>query len=155
MKLFLVLLLATPLYGQTWFKVASESSTTSITIPINTTIRFGLGTCWSSTQTNTRGPSTFALYWPTGQIGINPDPCPGVVKELDVMETSVTQNITVVINGKSSVVTVPALPPAPAVTYTFNCPATMTGTITITSAGVATITASNVTLTQPCNGIKP
>lgn len=155
-RLGFVLLLAAGLTcdGQTWIKIAVESTTTTVTLPVGSIYRLGSGTCWSA-NTTTITVTPLALYWPSGSFPFV-DPCPGVAKELDVLETAIAQTVTTVIAGKSSVVTVPALskPPPTSTTYTFSCTGTVGGTITITAAGIATLTASTITLSNPCNGTK-
>ncbi len=151
--------------AQTWFKVATEASGTTVALPAGTTWRFGLTpttNCgWATTQVASAAIA-LPVYWPGGKMGITPDPCPGKWKELDVLETSATQSITVVVAGKSSVVVVPALPvvtpppppPPTTTTYTFSCTGTVGGTVSVTASGVATLTASTIILTAPCNGVK-
>lgn len=124
--------------AQTWFKVANEGDTVKATA----TVRYGVNNCV---------PSAAAACWVqlavTGQFTASNtffrvDPDVGVVKELDVLETSVAQTVTV--NGKP--VTVPALPAPPVVVVT---PPT-TGTVSYVLTGSPT---NPIILTvNPANG---
>jgi hypothetical protein len=102
------LLSAAPLFAQTaptstWFTITGESQNVSVVLPAGTTYRFGTANCaieggaadWTQvTVTQT----TFIADVSQGGA-VNPFPfgpvCYGTVKELDVLETSATQTITV------------------------------------------------------------
>jgi len=97
--------------AQTWYTVVpAENTAISVTLPAGTVYRVGSGTCWS---TNIIVPVNPPVYKPFSWSGANnfpfSDPCSGVVKELDVLETSVVQQIQVNNNGKITIVGVPAL----------------------------------------------
>lgn len=136
MKILLALaILATSAHAQTWVKVASEGDTLSV--PTIITLRYGAakGTPYGCGT----GPALAADAWVTPKtatavttagLGVI-DPANCYVKELDVLQTSAAQILTV--NGKS--VTVPALvvvvvtPPAPTVnTITFSTTINFNGT---------------------------
>jgi hypothetical protein len=135
----IALLLATPLlHGQTtpaptgpvWATIASESPTISVTLPAGTTYRFGdyTNNRWSDPIT-VSAPTTIN---PVSMAGPNPfpfsDPDYGFVKELDVLETSNPQSITVANLSVSPATTVAqivpplvppaAIPAAPGTSYT-------------------------------------
>lgn len=110
--LLLPLLLCASAFGQTtWYKVAHDGD--SISIPAGTTLRYGAsaGTPFGCGT----GPALAATVWVTptklgstvtpAALGVA-DPANCYVKELDVLQTSVAQTVTV--NGKP--MTVPALP---------------------------------------------
>ena len=73
------------------------------------------------------------------------DPAPGIVKTLVAQQQASAYTITYTLAGKTTVVTVPALPPPPIPPITFTCPGTATGTLTGTVIG-------NLTFNQtgPC-----
>jgi len=105
----LMVLVAGRLHAQTYYKVANENDT--IVTPTAISVRYGSGSSWvmaTETGTFTANNTTFG------------DPVPGTAKELDVLETTTPQMMTV--NGAS--VTVPALvstqtaTPAPTTTTT-------------------------------------
>jgi hypothetical protein len=156
--LLALFLLAGSLHAQTWQKVANENDTVTLSGPA--TVQFGVTTANAATCNGVRWiegvyglpanapvvsiASTFVAS--NGVFGA--DPCPNVVKELDVLETSSAQSLTV--NGAP--VTVPALPvvvvtppvtPAACGTSTLG---TSTGPITLTTASIA-IPAQTVTAT--------
>jgi hypothetical protein len=107
---FLALLLtlgALSAHAQQWYQVSTENDQT-VQLPIGTTYRFGTPSCpvtnntpaWYTTTTTTTANSTFAVFY----TSFPTDPCSGTVKELDVLESGVTQ--TVLVNNVST--TVPA-----------------------------------------------
>lgn len=134
MKTILFLLLCPPLMAQTWFKVANEGDTVTSTAAI--TYRYGSGTLWTAPKTSS---GTIAVSNAT--FG---DPAPGVVKELDVLETSSAQTVTV--NG--SAVTVPASAPSATVSTASSTLAVSVPNIVITPSIPAGTTLCNV----PKNG---
>lgn len=94
--------------AQTWVKVANENDTVKATA----TVRYGAVAC-----TPTATVPCWIQLAVSGSFTVNnaffkADPDPNVVKELDVLETTAAQTVTV--NGKP--VTVPALTPPPVVT---------------------------------------
>ncbi len=118
MKYLWLLLLAIPLHGQSWYKVATESPQTTITMNAGTTYRFGLGTCWSSPITVT-SKVTLTANFPFSS-------CPNVPpKEIDILQTAVAQ---VVVVNKTNVTVPPAgsgpIPPA-TILMTINCDITV------------------------------
>jgi hypothetical protein len=118
MKYLWLLLLAIPLHGQSWYKVATESPQTTIAMPAGTTYRFGLGTCWSGSITVT-AQTTLTANFPFSS-------CPNVPpKEIDILQTAVDQVVKV---NKTSV-TVPAVGTAPVppatIVMTINCDITV------------------------------
>ncbi len=136
-----------PLTSPTWFKVANEGDAVTATA----TVRYGaaqgatatagfkscatVGGCWM--QLAVSGPITVgnALFG---------DPIPGTVKELDVMQTTSAQTVTV--NGKP--VTVPALapPPPPSVT--------VVATYNVTGGTVQIVIKSDGSFTLSGTGLK-
>lgn len=126
--------------SQQWVKVANEGDTVKATA----TVRYGVTNCV---------PSSTSVCWVqlavTGQfVASNAffkvDPDLGVAKELDVLQTSVAQTVTV--NGKP--VIVPALP-TPVVTpslKTCSVPA-QTIPVTINSDGSFTANLSGLVVT--------
>ena len=135
-SLIAVILAAPALHGQTapaapvWATVTSENASISVTLPAGTTYRLGdyTNNKWSDPIT-VSAPTTIN---PVSMGGPNPfpfsDPDPGVVKEFDVLETTVAQTITVTNLAVSPATTVsqivpPLVPPAavpvtPGTTYT-------------------------------------
>jgi hypothetical protein len=113
--------LATPALAQTWFKVASEVPTISLTIQAGATYRMGSAADqrWSSNQTVTT-PMTISVFYPTMGASF-PDPDPGQVKEIDVLETTAMRTVTLSDTSFSPVkvttVTVPALAPTVPLSY--------------------------------------
>lgn len=111
--LLLAALAATTAHAQTWYMVAPEGASTVVTIPAGTTYRVGVVSCpatnaaaWSASVT-VAAATTFNPF----DLGTNAaafpfaDPCPNVVKDLQVLETSAAQALT--LNGAA--VSVPAL----------------------------------------------
>jgi hypothetical protein len=126
----LVFLIAAPLLSQsapapTWFTVAPESATTSVTLPAGATYRFGdtAHNLWSAPIT-VQAATTIN---PVSMAGDNPfpfaDPDVGTVKELDVLEIADAQLVDVTDLTTETVTAriVPALatpPPAHTVVFT-------------------------------------
>jgi hypothetical protein len=136
-------LLTLPACAQSWVKVAAENSGVLLTLPAGTQYRFGTALTATANKCGTLGwlPATVAS---TTQLSayytsFACDPAPGVVKELDVMQTTADQKIVVVTNGTIGSVTVPALVAAkPAVTVLFSW--SLSGCILdVNSDGTATI----------------
>ena len=125
----LAFLLSTPLLSaqttpaQTWYTVTAESSTVAVVLPAGTTYRFGdsANNRWSDPITVT-APTTFSpVFLPAGVFPFS-DPDPNVVKELDVLETTAPQSISVTNLAAAPVTTValvvPSLIPPSAVPMT-------------------------------------
>jgi hypothetical protein len=108
--------------SQTWVKVANEDDTITASAPI--TYRFGVpqgaqtgsavctavGGCWDAPVT-TSGPLTLQVYSSSFAGG---DPAPDIVKQLQVLETSVAQTVNDTPPGGTTVsVPIPALPLIP------------------------------------------
>jgi hypothetical protein len=125
-------LLTLPACAQTWVKIAAENTNTYVTLPAGTQYRFGTPLTTSTAGCGTLGwltgtatsVTTLSAYYTSFAC----DPAPGVVKELDVLQTSAAQTIVVVNNGTLSSVTIPALAVAtqsastkPTITGTFSC----------------------------------
>jgi hypothetical protein len=113
----------TPTIAATWATIATESATTSVTIPAGATYRFGdtAHNLWSAPITVTV-PTTFGpVYFPASVFPFA-DPDVGTVKELDVLETTASQSVTVTNTSVSPVTTVamvvPPLAPPAAVPFT-------------------------------------
>lgn len=101
--LLLLAALAVPARAQTWFKVATDPQWVTVS---GVSWRFGSGTCWSPTSTAPINTWLSNLI-PNGLVAT--DPCPGVVKELDILETPAVQTVTVA----NVAVTIPAALPQP------------------------------------------
>lgn len=110
-KLILILALIAPtIHAQTFFKVAKEGDKFAATNPL--TYRYGIAKgktttgvtcpCWSPSVV-TKGAITTTV---SNGVIAPVDPAPGLVKELDILETSVVQSVTV--NGAT--VVIPAAP---------------------------------------------
>jgi hypothetical protein len=120
----LLVVMATPALAQTWFKVASESPTLSLSMPAGTTFRMGnaADNKWSLNQTPT-GPTTVNVYYPS-MSGVFPDPDPGQPKEIDILESAAARTVTLtdtsVSPAKVTSLTVPALAAGsyPPITFT-------------------------------------
>lgn len=85
-------------------KICDEGCT--VTMPAGTVYQFGLGANWMPPATATTAGSVYAYYTVLG------DPSVGLIKELDVQQTSQPQTITYTVDGSTTpvTVTVPALP---------------------------------------------
>jgi hypothetical protein len=126
---FLLLLITTlflptlVLHGQTaqatvtpvplWVMVAGESSTVAVVLPAGTTYRFGnaADNLWSAPITVTEATTFSPVFYPAGVFPFA-DPDPGVVKELDVLETTAPQAIQVTNLAVSPATTVSQMVPA-------------------------------------------
>jgi hypothetical protein len=158
--LFLALTTA-PLMGQTWQKIVSEgaaqASSPVVTLPAGTVYRFGFGTKFCDPVTTT-GKITLTVWYARIVCTVNGvstiDPDPNVQKELDVQETAVAQPISYVVGGKTTTVTVPALPPPPSTTYSVNCPATFIGTASIPTGATSGTLTGTTTLNAGCTLVK-
>lgn len=106
-KLILILALIAPtIHAQTFFKVAKEGDKFAATTPL--TYRYGIATgktttgvtcpCWSPSVT-TKGAITTTV---SNGVIVPTDPAPGLTKELDILQTSLIQSVTV--NGVLKVV---------------------------------------------------
>jgi len=76
--------------------VAAENSTVAVVLPAGTTYRFGnaANNLWSTATTVTEATTFSPVYFPADVFPFS-DPDPGVVKELDVLETAAAQAIQV------------------------------------------------------------
>lgn len=118
------LLLTTPfllttslLYGQTapapvWAMVAPESATVAVVLPAGATYRFGDSTNnrWSAPIT-VNVPTTFSPVAFNSGVFPFSDPDVGVVKELDVLETSAPQAVVVTNLATSPATTISQIVP--------------------------------------------
>jgi hypothetical protein len=136
------LLTASSLYGQTapapvWTMIAPESITVAVVLPAGTTYRFGdsINNRWSASIT-VNEPTPFSPV--ANNSGVFPfsDPDPGVVKELDVLETSAPQAV---------LVTNLAAAPATAVSLTVP-PLVAPASVPMTPGTTYTLTFSNFTI---------
>jgi hypothetical protein len=134
LRLIAPLLLAVPaLHAQTtptpvWATITAENTSVSVTLPTGTTYRFGdyVNNKWSEPVT-VYAPTTIS---PVSMFNSNPfpfgDPDYGTAKELDVLETTSSQSITVTNSAAGTTVSqiVPSLTPpasvpvAPGTSYT-------------------------------------
>lgn len=141
-------LLSGTLRAQAWFKVAAESTSNSATIPAGTSYRFGTGSGTANTKVNCATADCWNGATVTAATTFSPvyytsfpfaDPAPGLTKELDVLETSSAQSVTV--NGKA--VAVPATKVS-TIPYTVICQASLP------AAGPppATVALTGCTMTQ-------
>jgi hypothetical protein len=95
--------------GQIWSKVASESASIQLALPIGTPDRFGTGMSWQSPIPVSQGTLLTPSYTSLG--GSAADPAPGAVKELDLPESSTFRSIFVIQSaGSMSLATVAAAP---------------------------------------------
>jgi hypothetical protein len=108
--------------AQTWYKVADESTSNSLTLPVGTTYRFGVAGCptagapgWSDPTPVTGTDFVIASVWYSSFPFA--DPCPGVTKEVDVLETTAVQTVTF----DNAAELVPALPPPPPPSGSYMC----------------------------------
>jgi hypothetical protein len=125
----LAFLLSTPLLfaqttpAPTWYTVTAESSTVAVVLPAGTTYRLGdyTNNKWSDPITVTVATTFSPVYVPAGVFPFS-DPDQNVLKELDVLETTAPQSITVTNLAASPVATValvvPSLIPPSAVPMT-------------------------------------
>src|ERR1044071_6215368 len=93
-----LLLSALAASAQTWYKVATEVTAATVKLPAGATYRLGSGTCWSASQT-VAVATILSLQWP-GKYPFA-DPCPNVLKELDILETSAAQ-LVILTTGSSN-----------------------------------------------------
>lgn len=107
----LAALLVISAHAQTWYPVAPESTSTTLTIPAGTTYQLGTASCavtsaaaWSAPVTVTAATTFNPLDWTNGVFPFA-DPCNGTLKTFQVQEVAATQALT--LNGASF--TVPAL----------------------------------------------
>lgn len=127
----LILLSSTALPAQSWFKVAAESTSTIVTLPAGTTYRFGAPLTSTANGCGLLGWLTATVITPTL---VTPtakkfvcDPAPNVTKELDILQTTSAQAITVTSGNKSTTIMVPLVlapppqPGQPSLIGTFTC----------------------------------
>jgi hypothetical protein len=112
-------------HAQTWFQVAQESASSTLTIPAGVTYQLGTTSCaatgaaaWSAPITVTAATTFSPLSMSVAGVFPFADPCAGYVKTLDVQETSAAQTLT--LNGA------PFQVPALASSAPVNCPAPAT-----------------------------
>jgi hypothetical protein len=116
-SLFAVLLAAPALYAQTstntWTTIAPESSGISVTLPAGTTYRLGdyKNNIWSAPITVSAKTTFSPLYFPSGQFPFS-DPDYGTAKELDVLQTTASQSISVTNATVSPVSTIAQIVPS-------------------------------------------
>jgi len=156
---------AAPLFAQTasptWFTVTQENSSVSVVLPAGTTYRFGTASCpvqngaASWTQITLTAQTTLS---PVSMAGGNSfpfsDPCNGTVKELDVLETSSAQTISVT-NSAATPATVamvvPSLTPATVVDATPGSNHTLTFTNFTVAPGSTQNALMFAFVNQPAN----
>lgn len=169
MKIFLLFLstlaVTFPAYGQTWYSPTPqiiEGNTVTFTSPV--TVRYGqnISTCAATYLTCVIGAASPAGW--TAPIAINAttatpitivvgvgwansDPVPGVYKQIQIAQTSTTQAVAITNNsGGKITATIPAIGQL----YTFNCPGTISATIS--STGIVTL--GSVALSGTCTAVK-
>lgn len=141
--LALALFLAPLLHAQTWVPVAHEGDAISVT---SATVRYGTPNCTPTPAVPCWIQLSVSGKFIANNAFFKTDPAPNVVKELDVLQTSAAQVVTV--NGKP--VTVPAalvvVVTPPVTSKTCSVPA-QTIPVTINSDGsfVANLTGLVVT----------
>jgi hypothetical protein len=129
-----------PVQAPVWMMITSESSTMSVVLPAGTTYRFGdpANNRWS-TPITVNAPTTFSpVYFPDGAFPFD-DPDPGTVKELDVLETSSPQAITVTDSSVAPATTVSQIVPGLTAVPT---------SVPVTPGTAYTVTFSNFTIAQ-------
>jgi hypothetical protein len=123
-----------PSTAPVWVTIASEGDV-KVVLPAGATYRFGdsVHNLWSVPVTVQAQTTFTTLYYPSDNFPFA-DPDPGSVKELDVMEASLPQTVTVVntLNWNSVAQVVPALT-APALS-----PVSPGGTYTLTFSNFST-----------------
>jgi hypothetical protein len=128
-----------------WVMVAAESQAVSVVLPAGTTYRFGDTTnnVWSAPITVTE-PTTFSpVFYPAGAFPFS-DPDPGVAKELDVVETSAAQVVTVTNTSVSPATTVAQIVPGFAVPTS----------VPVTPGTAYTVTFSNFVIAPETSGVR-
>jgi len=119
-SLFALLLAAPLLHGQTatttgpvWVTITPESTTTSVTLPAGTTYRFGdyTNNQWSQSVTVSAPTTISPVSMASGDPFPFSDPDYGTAKELDVLETTASQSITVSNTGVAPATTVAQIVP--------------------------------------------
>jgi hypothetical protein len=119
-SLVAVLLSVPTLYAQTtaaaaintWTTIASESAGISVTLPAGTTYRLGdyTNNAWSAPITVSAATTFSPLFFPAGQFPFS-DPDNGTAKELDVLQTTAPQSISVTNVSVSPVSTISQIIP--------------------------------------------
>ncbi len=149
MKILLALLLAacTSLAAaqttQTWVKIADENTVGAVTLAAGTTYRFGAATgvtyagtdcskanCWAVFSNLPSATTIKSVAWPSGGYPFA-DPAPGVLKELDILQTTAVQTYSV--NGTSKTIAA-----GKSTTTIYQITATCTGTLDNTT-GILTV----------------
>jgi hypothetical protein len=161
-----VILSAAPLCAQTattptWFTITQENSNVSATLPAGTTYRFGTASCpadngaASWTQVTVSQVTTLAPV-AMGIANTFPfaDPCPNTVKELDVLENSAVQTISIT-NTTASPATVAMVVPSLTPSSVVNATPGSSHTLTFTNFSVAAGSTQNALMfafvNQPAN----
>ncbi|HEV2620174.1 MAG TPA: hypothetical protein VGU23_09590, partial [Acidobacteriaceae bacterium] len=149
--LFAVLLTLPTLYAQTatppatntWTTITSENSGVSITLPAGTTYRFGDYTHnrWSAPVKVSVATTFSPVYFPAGQFPFS-DPDPYTAKELDVLQTTAPQSISVTNTSASPATAVAQIVP----------PLTPPTTVPVLPGTSYTLTFSNFS-TPPGTGV--
>lgn len=136
-SLFAFLLAVPVLHAQTststspvWFTVTQENAAVSVTLPAGTTYRLGDYThnLWSQSVTVSQTTTLSPVSMGVANSFPFSDPDQGTVKELDILETSAPQSVTVADSSVTPATTValavppiappPAVPVSPGTTYT-------------------------------------
>ena len=157
---------AAPLFAQTattptWFSITQENSNVSVTLPAGTTYRFGVANCPGA-----NGAATWTQVTVTQATTINPvsmlnsnpfpfaDPCPYQTKELDVLEASSVQTISVT-NSTASPATVAMVVPSTTPASVVSATPGSNHTLTFTNFSVAPNSSQNALMfafvNQPAN----
>jgi len=163
----LAVISSAPLFAQTtstptWFTVAHEDSAIAVTLPAGTTYRWGTPTCAGANNS-----ATWTQYTVTAQTTISPlsnasvnpfpfaDPCYGTAKELDVLETSTVQTVSVSNSSSGTPTTVamvvPSIVPATVVSATPGSNHTLTFTNFTVAPGSSQNALMFAFVNQPAN----
>jgi hypothetical protein len=161
------LLSAAPLFAQTaptstWFTVSGENQNVSVVLPAGMTYRFGTASCaaqngaasWTQvTVTQTTTISNVSMGGATDPFPFA-DPCYGTAKELDVLESSAIQTVTV--NNSTATpatvaMVVPSLAPPPMVDATPGSNHTLTFTNFTVAPGSSQNALMFAFVNQPAN----
>jgi len=153
-------LISAPLFAQTtttpsWFTITQENVNVSVALPAGTTYRFGntASNCWA--QVTVPAATTISPV-AMGLVNTFPfsDPCPGIVKEFDVLETTAAQTISVT-NSTATPATVAMVVPSTTPATVVSATPGSNHTLTFTGFSVAAGSTQNALMfafvNQPAN----
>ena len=155
-------LISAPLFAQTtttpsWFTITQENVNVSVTLPAGTTYQMGnaASNCWA--QVTVSAATTISPVSMSNQYAAQfpfADPCPGIVKELDVLETATAQTISVT-NSTATPATVAMVVPSTTPATVVSATPGSSHTLTFTGFSVAAGSTQNALMfafvNQPAN----